>query len=514
MVSPGWTANIGKPYFEDLIPLSEPYRVLTFQRAAQAERESEQKARLLDLSSDAILVRDPEDRITFWNDGAIEMYGYSRDEALGRVSHELFRTEFPEPLEIIQEKFLVDGRWSGDLRHTCANGSKVAVSTRWVAERDASGNIISVLESNRNISGSKREQEAQNRLAAIVESSDDAIVSKDLDGIITSWNKAAERIFGYSEADAVGRHITLIIPQDRLGEEEEILARLRRGERVDHFETVRKRKNGTQFDVSVTISPVKDAQGRIVGASKVARDITDRKKMECALREAELSGRLLQLQDEERRRVARELHDGAGQLLTALSMNIAAVAEEKGKLSQEASRSVEENRSLIEQAISEIRTVSYLLHPPLLDEVGLKSALNEYVHGFGQRSHIRVSVEFPSDLERLPRDVELSLFRIVQECLTNIHRHSGSAAARVRLSRLPGEIQLEVTDEGRGIDPEIQVSFFAGRSTGVGLQGMRERVRQIGGVLQLHSNGKGASVQVFLPVRKQASDPDGAEPRA
>jgi PAS domain S-box-containing protein len=487
-------------------------RTAALKRAPQAGRELEQKARLLDLSNDAILVRDPQDRITFWNDGATEIYGFPRDEAISRVSHELLRTEFPEPLESIMKKLLRDGRWSGDLGHTCANGLRVTVSTRWVAERDASGNLLSVLETNRDISGMMREQEIQNRLAAIVESSEDAIVSKNLKGVITSWNKAAERIFGYTAEEAVGRHITLIIPHDRLGEENDILARLRRGERVEHFETVRQRKDGTQFDVSVTISPVKDARGRIVGASKVARDITDRKKMECALREAELSGRLLQLQDEERRRVARELHDGAGQLLAALSMNNSVVAEERAKLSPETARRVEENRSLIDQALSEIRTVSYLLHPPLLDEVGLKSALSEYVHGFGQRSGICVGLEFPSDLERLPHVVELSLFRIVQECLTNIHRHSGSATARVSLTRLPGEIQLQVADEGRGIDPEIQERFFAGKSTGVGLQGMRERVRQIGGALQIHSNGKGTLVRVFLPVREPASDSDAAEP--
>lgn len=487
-------------------------RTVAFKRARQAEQEPEQRARLLDLSNDAVLVRDPQDRITFWNAGATEIYGFSREEALGRVSHELLRTEFPEPLERIREKLLLDGRWSGDLLHTRANGSRVSVSTRWVAERDACGNLLSVLETNRDISGMMRAQETQNRLAAIVESSEDAIVSKDLDGIITSWNKAAERIFGYSAEEALGRHITLIIPHDRLDEENDILARLRRGERVEHFETVRQRKNGTQFDVSATISPIKDGHGRVIGASKVARDITDRKETERALREAELSGRLLQLQDEERRRVARELHDGAGQLLAALSMNNSTVAEERAKLSPETARRVEENRSLIDQAISEIRTVSYLLHPPLLDEVGLKSALSEYVHGFGERSRICVSLDFPRDLERLPHVVELSLFRIVQECLTNIHRHSGSATARVRLSRVPGEIQLEVADEGRGIDPEIQEKFFAGRSTGVGLHGMRERVRQIGGALQIHSNGKGTSIQVFMPVREPASDPDAAGP--
>jgi PAS domain S-box-containing protein len=465
------------------------------------EEVSEQKARLLDLSSDAILARDASDRITFWNLGATEIYGFSQEEAIGRVSHDLLHTEFPEPLPSIKEKLVREGRWEGELLHRRANGSSITVSTRWVAERDARGNVTSVLESNRDISDMKRAHEIQGRLAAIIESSDDAIVSKNLDGIITSWNKAAERIFGFSASEAVGQHITLIIPRDRMVEEANILASLRRGEHIDHFETVRRRKDHSLFDVSITISPVRDAEGHIVGASKVARDITERKRLERILKEAELSGRLLQLQDEERRRVARELHDGIGQLLAALSMNIHVVADEKTVLSPRTMRCAEENLDLIDQAISEIRTISYLLHPPLLDEVGLKSALSEYVKGFVERSKISVSLELPSDLERMPRDVELSLFRVVQECLTNIHRHSGSNTALVRLSRTPDEIKVEVSDQGCGMKAEIQESFFAGRGTGVGLRGMRERVRQIGGALQIQSNGTGTSVLVALPVR-------------
>jgi signal transduction histidine kinase len=172
---------------------------------------------------------------------------------------------------------------------------------------------------------------------------------------------------------------------------------------------------------------------------------------------------------------------------------------------------VEENRTLVEQALTDIRTLSHLLHPPFLDEVGLVSALEEYVHGFGERSNIRVTLDLPIQKERLPRQYEMCLFRVVQECLTNIHRHSKSATAHVRLSRIPGEVDLEVIDQGCGIDPEIQERFFAGKSPGVGLQGMRERVRQIGGALQILSNGKGTSVLVVLPIRDQAVAGSGSQ---
>jgi signal transduction histidine kinase len=213
-----------------------------------------------------------------------------------------------------------------------------------------------------------------------------------------------------------------------------------------------------------------------------------------------LSARLLQIQDEERRRIARELHDSVGQMLAAISMNISNVSREKGKLSASAAAAISENTKLVEQVGNEIRTLSHLLHPPLLDEIGLLSALKWYIDGFSERSKINVTADIPSDLGRLPRDVELSLFRIVQECLTNIHRHSGSLTALIRLTRSRQGVTLEVKDEGRGFSPNGEATGSGTEAPGVGLRGMRERVRQLGGQLEITSNGTGTLVSARLPL--------------
>ncbi len=215
----------------------------------------------------------------------------------------------------------------------------------------------------------------------------------------------------------------------------------------------------------------------------------------------ELSARILQAQDEERRRIARELHDGAGQLLAALGMEASNLAGECDRLSARAASSLSNIESLVAQMTKDIRTMSHLLYPPLLDEVGLQSALTEYVNGFAERSGVQVSLDLPAAIERLDRDYELSLFRIVQECLTNIHRHSGSKTASIRIVRDDGALVLEVRDEGRGM-PAERLSEIQSRGSGVGIRGMRERALQLSGTMSIESDDSGTRIRVVIPTPK------------
>lgn len=218
----------------------------------------------------------------------------------------------------------------------------------------------------------------------------------------------------------------------------------------------------------------------------------------------ELTARLMQLQDEERRRIARELHDSVGQNLAALTMNLTTVQADIERLGQTA-KTVNDSLALAQEMNKEVRTVSYLLHPPLLDESGLASALQWYVQGFSERSNIQVTLEIPENFGRWPREMETALFRTVQECLTNVHRHSGSAVATVRLTRTPTEICLKVEDRGAGISAKKLTELSSNGTPGVGIRGMRERIRQLGGSLDLQSSGSSTTVQAHLPINKSSA---------
>jgi PAS domain S-box-containing protein len=284
--------------------------------------------------------------------------------------------------------------------------------------------------------------------------------------------------------------------------------------------------DGSERVVDFALHPIRDDQGRVLFLHPTGTDITERKQTEEELRNAraelekrveertaelnkaneslrDLSARLLHLRDQEARRIARELHDSVGQLLAAISMNIGVVTRQIHKLDEAGARAVTENAQLVEQISAEIRTISHLLHPPLLDEIGLGSALHWYVEGFAERSKIKIQLEIPKDLGRLPTDMETAIFRIVQECLTNIHRHSGSKTATIRIIARDRRILVLAQDSGKGIPPEkLQVSAEGRR--GVGFRGMIERIRYLGGHMNIHSDDKGTILTVTLPLEQAA----------
>lgn len=746
----------------------------------QAIYEREYTKAILNTVVDPLVVLDAKLQVQTANRAFYTLFGVSRDESQGISIRKLGNSEWEtsevwKSIETIvcddsdHEGFEIDREFPKIGRRT------LVLDARQLA-RD--GNAL-ILLAFRDITEAKQAERTTSLLAAIVDSSDDAIVSKKLDGMITSWNKSAERLFGYAPTEAIGQHITLIVPWERRSEEEDILRRLARGESLHHFETVRKRKDGTTLDVSLTISPIRDAAGKVIGVSNVGRDVSDRKRIERALRESEerfraivettpecvklvsadgtllhmnspglqmvgagcadevvgksvydliasedrarfkafnenickgeqgsirfdiiglagkrrhmeshaaplrnpdgtvvdlaittdisdrrqseellrrseerfralvtassdvvyrmspdwsemreldgrgliadtgkprkdwlkeyihpddqalmlksirqavsakstfelehrlrrtdgslgwtysravplldgdgeivewfgaasditarkeaeeryrklaqtldaevrlrtreleeqsdqvrdLSWQLLRTQDEERRHIARELHDSAGQTLTVLGINLAQVIQEAGRKAPDVAAKMEPIQEIVQQLHREIRTTSYLLHPPLLDESGLYSAVSWYVQGLKERSGLEVFLDIAEDFGRLPHEMELVIFRLVQECLTNIHRHSKSKTASIRIARDSKQITLDIRDQGKGMSAERLAEIQSGRS-GVGIRGMLERLRQFEGALKIESASSGTCVFATIPASK-ASIPEG-----
>jgi PAS domain S-box-containing protein len=376
-------------------------------------------------------------------------------------------------------------------------------------------------------------------LAAIVDCSDDAIVSKTLDGIITSWNRGAERLFGYTAVEAIGQHIYLIIPNDRRDEEDVVLARLRRGERVEHFETMRRTKDGRQIHISLTVSPVRDGQGNIIGASKVGRDVTDRKLAEEALRRAheeleervrqrtaelasaneslrmeiaerqrvereriDLLTRLILAQEDERRRIARELHDQLGQQLTALRLTLEMLkAQSIGRA--ELRIQIETLEALALQLDQDVAFRVWELRPTVLEELSLPAALTNYVRNWSKHFGIPAQLHTgPSTDERLPSDVETTIYRLAQEALNNVAKHAQAEHVDVVLERTAACLSLIVEDNGVGFD----LSDAEMPRKGLGLIGMRERAALVGADLQIESTpGQGTTIMVRAPILAAAA---------
>ena len=227
-----------------------------------------------------------------------------------------------------------------------------------------------------------------------------------------------------------------------------------------------------------------------------------------------LSARILDLQDAERRRIARELHDSVGQYLVGLKINLEQLLTTRANLSPAHEKLLNETIELTERSINEVRTISHLLHPPLLDEVGLESATRWYADGFAKRCALNVSLHLDRITNRLPKEVELALFRVLQESLTNVHRHAAAKSIEVILGCSAGHVVLSVIDDGRGISSEVLTRFRSGRASGVGLAGMRERLAELDGTLEVERRSRGTAVRATIPVAQCASEPEPLETSA
>ncbi|MFB3923239.1 MAG: chemotaxis protein CheB [Terriglobia bacterium] len=514
----------------------------------KAEEAIQRQGEMLELSADAILVRSIDDHtILYWNHGAEKLYGWRAEEVLGKSTLEIIKTVFPTSFDNVKEALVLEGNWEGELVHTRKDGTKVTVLSHWTVRRDSSGKPVECLEINTDISPRKR---AESALQLLVDVSTAASEAEDISSMTARCLEAICRLNRcqvghawvldeehdqlvcdptayYCELETKAFREASLQQSFKKGERlvgrvweamapiwcQDLNEELNFGRRSPAVEAGLRSAVGFPVRVGDKLHGVwefyftdqRPPDRRLMGTmEKLGAHLGimfERKLAEKAL--SHLSARLVQSQDDERRRIARELHDSTAQTLAAAGMNIGAVSEEGSALSPRAAELLNEGAKLVNHAAKEIRTIAHLLHPPILDEVGLISALRWYVEGFTQRSGIIVDLDLPSEAARLPEQVETALFRVIQEGLTNVHRHAQAEKARIRIIHGPGEVKLELSDEGKGFPGHSRKLASEGFAhLGIGIAGMRERIKKLGGKFEISSGKRGTTLVATLPVRR------------
>jgi PAS domain S-box-containing protein len=645
---------------------------ITVSRSAENSLAGLPLAALIEAAPESVLLIDKDGRIIVANEWAVGSFGYSKTELTGRKAEDLIvpglrdkyrrtlRGSFSHPRRNLEKHIPFFGRKN--------NGKKfpVELSLDVVRLGDAELGILVICDVTersqieqelqeaheklrervrertrelsltnrrlqREIVAGRRREEDLRFLRDIVRSSDVAIIGRTLDGTVVSWNPAARRLSGYSAKEIMGKSILTIVAPERMAEARKLMAKARRGERLDHVEGVLLTKGGKRIPIVVTVSPVRNAERKLIGASVIMRDVTRRKQFDAQIRyerdRAEkyleiaeviilvvdrrarillmnrkgcevlgcrhgellhrdwfstcvprrmrsscrkafqkvisgkmtgpqyyegwvvnrsgeerligwrhtpltdesgeiigtissgeditdrrageeairnLSRRLLHVRDEERRHIARELHDSTAQRLALLITQLGRAQRLSPQGNDNHTCLLREARGVASQALREVRSLSYLLHPPLLEEMGLASALRVYVAGLQKHNRTQIDLDIPTKVGRFPRNIELCAFRVVQEALSNVMRHSRSRSACVKLVRENGSLLVKVIDHGHGL-PSGQggVPATNGRRVGLGLPGMRERVNQVGGLLDIRSGKSGTTVTAVIPVSRK-----------
>jgi PAS domain S-box-containing protein len=472
----------------------------------KADEDRAQLAAIVESSNDAIVSRSLDGVIVSWNQAAERMFGWTAAEAIGRppqimtppdyvgkFSHLIDRVkrgETTEPFETVRVR---------------KNGERFDAQVCLSAVKGSSGEVIGIATIVRDISDRKRAEQAQAQLAAIVESSNDAIISRDLNRIIISWNPTAERLFGWNATEALGQSINIITPPELIGKLSRVIQQLLDGKSVVPIDTVRQRKDGSRFEAQISLSPLRDGNGKVIGIATIIRDITERKRAEAALRDyaaqmRHLSWRLSEVEERERRNIHRELHDQVGANLAALKLDLGLI---NNMLATDTPKTISDRlkktQQLTGETIARIRDVMADLRPPALDDYGLLAALRNHAQPYSARLGIPVLVDGEDIQPRLAIAVETALFRIAQEALSNITKHAQAHHVGITVSATDDSVTLVIADDGIGFD--------AGRidphQAAWGLRTMRERAQAIAAGFRLESSpGKGTRVIVELPRKR------------
>jgi PAS domain S-box-containing protein len=478
-------------------------------------------AAIVQSSDDAIVSKTLDGLIVSWNAGAVRMFGYQPEEIIGKSI-----TAIIPPELYAEERDILDRLRRGErIDHfetirICKDGRRVQLSITVSPIRDASGTIVGASKIARDIGEQKIAERTAAQLAAIVESSDDAIVSKSLDGRIQSWNTGAARIFGYTAEEAVGQSITLIIPQEQYAEERHILERVRRGERIEHFDTIRVTKSGQRIPVSLTVSPVRDPRGTIIGASKIARDISERRRAEETLQKTQQA-----LHEANRRKdefmalLAHELRNPLAPIRYALATarKCDRTAEQRRRAEEIIERQVAHMSRLLDDLLDMSRITRGTLELKLADTeltVALGTAI-EAARPFLDAKRHNLSLDLPKQAVRLVAD-SVRLAQVFSNLLINAAKYTDCGGRiELRAAQADNEVVVSVRDNGMGISTDMMprlFTMFAQDSAvadhsegglGIGLALTRGVVDLHGGRVEARSDGPGHGSEfiVTIPVR-------------
>jgi PAS domain S-box-containing protein len=479
-------------------------------QAEEALRQNEERFRLLVQNvSDIIGLIDKDGIVRYQSPSIKRFLGYDPEEIVNTSGFSFVHPDdLDEAMKLFREIFSAPRATRSTevrVRHKDGSWRLVEASGTNLLDEPSVRGIVTYF---RDVTEKRRAEETRSLLAAIVESSDDAIIGYTLEeGVITSWNRGAERIYGYSSEEVVGKTISILVPPERHDEVPAILQKVRRGEHVNNYETKRATKDGKLLDVSLTVSPIKDSAGTIVGTSTIARDISERKRAEDeilrlneTLQELKnLVGKLVLGQEEEQRRVAYEVHEGLAQVAAAAHLRLQNVSLRHSPEIESSQTDLEQALKLIRQTISDARKITTDLRPTVLDDFGLAAGISLEVERLREDGY-RVDYENELGDKRLPDTVEITLFRVAQEALNNIQKHAQTRRVRIALQHRGDDVYLEVRDYGCGFDPDA-TRTESGPGERVGLAEMRERIALLGGELKIHTKpGAGTTLVAEVPL--------------